>query len=173
MDWTEIIITVSSRDLERAAAIAQVLVPGVYIEDYTILEQEAGEIAGVDLIDEELLRKDRKIIISRGIPIIILLSMPCLLGFNVLSGIQPLGEGSCILDLEDFLVSNNLLPIGSVIYLLFCTSRYGWGWDNFIREADTGKGIAFPKWLRFYVSYVLPLIVLAIFVQGYYAKFFQ
>ncbi|MBQ9614808.1 MAG: sodium-dependent transporter [Selenomonadaceae bacterium] len=121
----------------------------------------------------ELLRKDRKIIISRGIPIIILLSMPCLLGFNVLSGIQPLGEGSCILDLEDFLVSNNLLPIGSVIYLLFCTSRYGWGWDNFIREADTGKGIAFPKWLRFYVSYVLPLIVLAIFVQGYYAKFFQ
>jgi len=121
----------------------------------------------------ELLRKDRKIIISRGIPIIILLSMPCLLGFNVLSGIQPLGDGSCILDLEDFLVSNNLLPIGSVIYLLFCTSRYGWGWDNFIREADTGKGIAFPKWLRFYVSYVLPLIVLAIFVQGYYAKFFQ
>ncbi|MBR6711142.1 MAG: sodium-dependent transporter [Selenomonadaceae bacterium] len=121
----------------------------------------------------ELLRKDRKIIISRGIPIIILLSMPCLLGFNVLSGIQPLGEGSCILDLEDFLVSNNLLPIGSVIYLLFCTSRCGWGWDNFIREADTGKGIAFPKWLRFYVSYVLPLIVLAIFVQGYYAKFFQ
>jgi len=121
----------------------------------------------------ELLRKDRKIIISRGIPIIILLSMPCLLGFNVLSGIQPLGEGSCILDLEDFLVSNNLLPIGSVVYLLFCTSRYGWGWDNFIREADTGKGIAFPKWLRFYVSYVLPLIVLAIFVQGYYAKFFQ
>lgn len=121
----------------------------------------------------ELLRKDRKIIISRGIPIIILLSMPCLLGFNVLSGVQPLGEGSCILDLEDFLVSNNLLPIGSVIYLLFCTSRYGWGWDNFIREADTGKGIAFPKWLRFYVSYVLPLIVLAIFVQGYYAKFFQ
>ena len=121
----------------------------------------------------ELLRVDRHRIIRWGIPVIILLSMPCVLGFNVWSGIQPLGPGSGVLDLEDFLVSNNLLPLGSLVYLAFCTSRYGWGWDNFIKEADTGKGMAFPKWVRFYVTYILPLIVLVIFVNGYYALFFS
>ena len=121
----------------------------------------------------ELLRVDRHRIIRWGIPLIILLSMPCVLGFNVWSGIQPLGPGSGVLDFEDFLVSNNLLPLGSLVYLAFCTSRYGWGWDNFIKEADTGKGMAFPKWVRFYVTYILPLIVLVIFVNGYYALFFS
>ena len=121
----------------------------------------------------ELLRVDRHRIIRWGIPLIILLSMPCVLGFNVWSGIQPLGPGSGVLDLEDFLVSNNLLPLGSLVYLAVCTSRYGWGWDNFIKEADTGKGMAFPKWVRFYVTYILPLIVLVIFVNGYYALFFS
>lgn len=120
----------------------------------------------------ELLGKDRKVIISRGIPVIILLSMPCLLGFNEWSSIEPLGEGSCILDLEDFIVSNNLLPLGSLVYLTFCTTRYGWGWNNFINEVDTGNGISFPKWLRFYITYILPLIIICIFIQGYYAKFF-
>ena len=67
-----------------------------------------------------------------------------------------MGKGSCILDLEDFLVSNNLLPLGSLVYLTFCTTRYGWDWDNFIREADTGTGVAFPKWIRFYATYILP-----------------
>lgn len=104
---------------------------------------------------------------------IVLLSMPCVLGFNLWSGFAPFGDGSTILDLEDFIVSNNLLPLGSLIYLLFCTSRYGWGWDNFIAEADCGKGMKFPKWARVYVSYILPLIVLFIFVQGYIAKFFS
>ena len=103
--------------------------------------------------------------------LILVLSIPCVLGFNVWNGIAPLGAGSTIQDLEDFLVSNNLLPLGSLIYLLFCTSRYGWGWDNFIAEADAGKGIKFPKWARFYVSYILPLIVLFIFVMGYWQKF--
>ena len=121
----------------------------------------------------DLLEKDRRVVISRGIPVIILLSMPCLLGFNEWSFIEPLGKGSAILDLEDFIVSNNVLPIGSLVYLTFCTTRYGWGWDHFIRETDTGAGIEFPKWLRFYLTYLLPLIVLYIFVQGYYAKFFQ
>lgn len=114
---------------------------------------------------------DRKKTIRMNIIAIILLSMPCVLGFNLWSSIQPLGPGSCILDLEDFLVSNNLLPLGSLVYLAFCTSRYGWGWDNFIKEADTGKGIAFPKWIRFYATYILPLIVLVIFFNGYYALF--
>ena len=120
----------------------------------------------------ELLQKDRRSIILWGIPAIILLSMPCVLGFNLWSGIQPMGEGTVILDLEDFLVSNNLLPLGSLVYLGFCTSRYGWGWENFIREADTGEGLRFPRWIRFYATYILPLIVLCIFVRGYYAVFF-
>ena len=102
---------------------------------------------------------------------IIVLSLPCIFGFNIWSGFMPLGAGSSIQDLEDFIVSNNLLPIGSLIYLLFCTSRYGWGWDKFQKEANAGSGIKFPGWARFYVSYILPLIVLFIFVQGYWSKF--
>ena len=104
--------------------------------------------------------------------LILLLSLPCVLGFNVLSSVQPLGEGSTIMDLEDFIVSNNILPLGSLIYLLFCTSKRGWGWKNFTEEANAGNGLRFPKWIRIYVSYILPLIVLAIFIQGYIAKFF-
>ncbi len=113
----------------------------------------------------------KKAVLVNGI-LIILLSMPCVLGFNLLSGIAPLGAGSTIQDLEDFIVSNNLLPIGSLLYLLFCTSKKGWGWKNFIAEADAGKGPKFPKWSRFYVSYILPLIILFILVMGYWQKFF-
>ena len=102
---------------------------------------------------------------------IIVLSMPCILGFNLWSGFAPMGAGTNVLDLEDFFVSNNLLPLGSLIYLLFCTSRYGWGWKNFCNEANTGDGLKFPKWTRVYVSYILPLIVLFIFVQGYFSIF--
>lgn len=112
----------------------------------------------------------KKTVLINGIAII-LLSLPCVFGFNIWSGFQPLGAGSTIQDLEDFIVSNNLLPLGSMVYLLFCTSRYGWGWKNFLAEADTGKGIKFPAWARVYVSYILPLIVLFIFIMGYYQKF--
>ena len=113
----------------------------------------------------------RKKSVAVNLILILVLSLPCVLGFNVWSGIAPLGAGSTIQDLEDFIVSNNLLPLGSLLYLLFCTSRYGWGWNNFIAEADAGKGIKFPKWARFYVSYILPLIVLFILVMGYWQKF--
>lgn len=112
----------------------------------------------------------KKAVLVNGV-LILVLSMPCVLGFNLWSGFAPLGAGSTIQDLEDFVVSNNLLPLGSLAYLLFCTSRYGWGWDNFIQEADAGKGIRFPKWARFYLSYILPVIVLFIFVMGYWNKF--
>lgn len=112
----------------------------------------------------------KKAVLVNGV-LILMLSMPCVLGFNLWSGFAPLGAGSTIQDLEDFVVSNNLLPLGSLAYLLFCTSRYGWGWDNFIQEADAGKGIRFPKWARFYLSYILPVIVLFIFVMGYWNKF--
>ena len=104
--------------------------------------------------------------------LLLVLSLPCALGFNVLSGIQPFGAGSTIQDLEDFIISNNLLPIGSLLYLLFCTRKSGWGWDNFIKEADCGHGLKFPKWLRPYVTYVLPLIIVFILVMGYWQKFF-
>ncbi len=103
--------------------------------------------------------------------LIFLLSLPCALGFNVLSHINPMGEGSVILDLEDFIVSNNMLPLGAVAYLLFCCSRYGWGWKNFIAEADAGTGMKFPQIFRPYFTYVVPLVILAIFVFGYMDKF--
>ena len=114
---------------------------------------------------------DRKKAVVINVILVLILSMPCVLGFNLWSGFQPLGDGSTIQDLEDFIVSNNLLPIGSLIYLLFCTSKYGWGWDNFIAEADSGKGIKFPKAVRFYVTYILPLLIIFILVMGYVQKF--
>ena len=104
--------------------------------------------------------------------LVILLSIPCALGFNLWSGFAPLGAGSNIMDLEDFIVSNNLLPLGSLVYLFFCVTRYGWGWENFIEEANAGRGLHFPRKIRFYVTYILPLIVLFIFVYGYIDKFF-
>ena len=119
----------------------------------------------------DLTHCSRKKAVIINIIVIIVLSMPCILGFNLWSGFTPMGAGTNILDLEDFFVSNNLLPLGSLVYLLFCTSRYGWGWKNFCKEANTGEGLKFPKWTRVYVSYILPLIVLFIFVQGYFSIF--
>ncbi len=110
----------------------------------------------------------RKAAIVNGI-VIAILSIPCALGFNLWSGVQPLGFD--IQGFEDFIISNNILPIGSLIYLVFCTWRYGWGWKKFTEEADTGKGLKFPKWSRVYVSYILPVIVLVIFVMGYLQAF--
>ena len=115
--------------------------------------------------------------ISRGravlanLVLIFLLSLPCLLGNNLWSGVKALGMG--IMDWEDFLVSNNLLPIGSMIYLLFCcvSKKYGWGYDHFLEEANQGRGVRFPAQFRLYFKYVLPVIVLIIFIMGYWDKF--
>ncbi len=103
--------------------------------------------------------------------VLFLLSLPCALGFNLLSDFHPMGGDSVVLDLEDFIVSNNMLPLGALMYLLFCTSRWGWGWKNFTAEADMGEGMKFPKVLRFYCAYIIPLIILVIFVCGYVDKF--
>ncbi|MEG0754810.1 MAG: sodium-dependent transporter [Oscillospiraceae bacterium] len=103
--------------------------------------------------------------------IILIVSMPCLLGFNVLSGFQPMGAGTNVLDLEDFILSDNLLPLGSLVYLLFCVSKKGWGFQNFLAEANEGKGLPFPKKVQFYVTWILPFVVAAIFVMGYWNKF--
>ena len=113
----------------------------------------------------------RKKAVAMNLVGIALLSVPCVLGFNVLSGVQPLGTDTRIMDLEDFIVSNNLLPLGSLVYLAFCVSRHGWGWDNFLAEANTGKGLRFPKWLRRYMTWVLPAIVVVIYIKGYYDMF--
>lgn len=102
---------------------------------------------------------------------ITLLSLPSVLGYNVLSAFAPLGSGSTILDLEDFIVSNNILPLGSMIYVLFCTTRYGWGWKNFTAEANTGEGAKFPTWIRTYAMIVIPIIILFLFAQGYWTTF--
>lgn len=102
--------------------------------------------------------------------LILVLSLPCVLGFNLLSGVNILGGG--IMDFEDFLVSNILLPLGSLVYLLFCVSRYGWGWNNFKAEANAGKGMKIKDWMRGYLTYVLPVIILFIFGFGIYSKFF-
>ena len=107
----------------------------------------------------------KKACLFNGI-LMLLLSMPCVLGFNVLSKFQPLGPGTGVLDLEDFVVSNLLLPLGSLIFIFFCTSRYGWGWKDFTKEANTGKGLKVQRWMRGYMCYVLPVLVAVILVLG-------
>lgn len=94
------------------------------------------------------------------------LSLPCALGYNLLSAFQPLGEGSTILDLEDFLVSNLILPVGSVCYLLFCVTRFGWGFENYRKEANTGDGLHLPKQLRFYLTYILTALLIFLILKG-------
>lgn len=103
--------------------------------------------------------------------LMLVLSLPCALGFNVLSGVTPFGEGSTIMDLEDFIVSNILLPLGSLIFIIFCVSRYGWGWKSFVNEANEGKGLKVKNWMRGYMTFILPVIVAAILVMGIVGKF--
>ncbi len=113
-------------------------------------------------------RKKAAFINSIGI---FLLSLPCALSFGPLSWIQPLGPGTGILDLEDFIFSNNILPIGALSFVLFCTYKFGWGWDNFLKEANAGEGITFPGWIRPYMAYILPLIILIVLVKGWLEAF--
>ncbi len=113
--------------------------------------------------------RSRAVLIN--IVLVSLLSMPAVLGFNVLSGIQPLGAGTGIMDLEDFLVSNNLLPLGSLVYLMFCTQKRGWGWENFIKEANAGNGKKFPLFVRGYMTYGIPALIVVIYLKGYWDMF--
>ena len=100
-----------------------------------------------------------------------LLSLPCVLGFNAWSGFTPFGEGTNVLDLEDFVVSNLLLPIGSLCFALYCCHRFGWGWEKFLAEANVGTGLRFPTWARWYCAWVLPVIIVVIFVLGLVRRF--
>lgn len=98
--------------------------------------------------------------------IILVASLPAVFGYNIWSSFQPRGAGSTVLDLEDFIVSNLLLPGGSLIFLLFCVTKWGWGFDKYLEETNTGAGVKFPKALRGYVTFVLPVIILVILVLG-------
>ena len=123
-------------------------------------------------IDE--LHCSRKIsaVVTGGL--LFVLSLPAALGFGLLSGIQPMGKGSTILDLEDFIMSNNLLPLGCLLLVLFCTRNKGWGLKNFLQELNTGDGVRIPenKFLKIYLTWILPIIILVVFIGGYLKFFF-
>lgn len=101
----------------------------------------------------------------------LLLSLPCALGWSLLAGWHPMGGESSVLDAEDFLVSNLLLPLGAIVYVLFCCHRWGWGWDRFVAEANAGRGLRLANWMRPYCAWVLPLAVLSIFAAGLWSVF--
>ncbi len=112
----------------------------------------------------------KKACLINGI-LMLVLSVPCVLGFNLWSGIKPFGGTSGIMDLEDFIVSNIILPLGSLVFVLFCVTKKGWGWKNFTEEANTGKGLKVKNWMRFYMTYILPVIIFVLFVFGMYNFF--
>ena len=105
--------------------------------------------------------------------LMLVLSLPCILGFNLLSGFKPFGNDTTIMDLEDFIVSNILLPLGSLVFVLFCTSKKGWGFNNFMHEANQGKGLKVKKWMKAYMTYILPAIIFILFILGLYNYFFK
>jgi NSS family neurotransmitter:Na+ symporter len=108
---------------------------------------------------------NRKKAVTINLLFMLAASMPCVLGFNVWSSWHPIGTMD-VLGSEDFIVSNILLPAGALIYLLFCTTKWGWGFDNYIAEANTGSGMKMPVWLKGYFQWILPLLIVGIFVTG-------
>ncbi len=119
----------------------------------------------------ELKNWSRKKALLLNLGLIFILSLPAILGFNVLSGFQPFGEGTGVMDLEDFLVSYNILPLGSLTYVLFCVRKNGWGWNHFLAEVNTGTGARVPTWIRRYITYVVPALIVLIYLKGYYDMF--
>ena len=113
-------------------------------------------------------RKKATIITYIGL---LVLSMPAILGFNILSAVKPFGDGTGIMDLEDFIVSNNILPLGSLLFVLFCTKRNGWGWEKYTEEANTGKGMKISNKLKVYMKYILPTVISVVYIKGYYDFF--
>lgn len=140
---------------------------------FAALTTVVGVMESIIAYSMDSMHWSRKKSININYGLMVFLILPCILGFNVWSGFTPFGEGTVVLDLLDFIVSNNILPLGGLVLLLFCTHKSGWGFDNFCKEADTGSGAKFPKFLRIYLTYILPFIIGFIILQGYYAKFFQ
>ena len=114
-------------------------------------------------IDMFKISRTKSVIINAVI--ILIASLPCVFGFNIWSGFELFGQN--VLGIEDFLVSNILLPVGSLIYLLFCVTKFGWGFDNYLTECNTGKGMKFARFLKPYFQFVLPVLVLIVLVQGF------
>ena len=106
----------------------------------------------------------KKAVLINGV-LLALLSLPCVFGYNIWSDFHPI-LGKDVLDSEDVLVSNLLLPIGSLVYLLFCVSKWGWGFDKYVAEANKGEGLKFAKWLKPYFQFILPALIVVIFLQG-------
>ncbi len=119
-------------------------------------------------MDKFGIKRSKAVLINGAL--VAVLSLPCALGFNVLSGVTLPGIGD-IQSIEDFIVSNNMLPLGSLVFVIFCTRKFGWGWKNFKKEADAGQGIKFPAWSRVWVTYCIPVLIIIIFVMGYAPKF--
>ncbi len=119
----------------------------------------------------DMLGWSRKKTVLVNIPLMTVLSTPAVFGYNIWKWFQPMGAGSSIMDLEDFLVSYNILPLGGLVFVLFCTRKNGWGWHAFCDEVNQGEGKKFPLWLRGYMTYVLPLIIVVIYLKGYYDTF--
>ena len=118
--------------------------------------------------------KFRRVTASLAVTLAVgILSLPCVFGFNIWSGFQPFGKGSNVLDLEDFIVSMNMLPLGSFLIVLFCTWNFGWGWKNALNEMNQGAGCKFPDKSYFYIKYIIPLIIGIVFVMGYISIFFK
>ena len=107
----------------------------------------------------------KKAVLINGV-IVLIISIPCVLGYNLWSGFQPRGAGSTIMDLEDFIVSNLLLPGGSLIFLLFCVTKWGWGFDHYLEETNTGRGLKMPGFLRRYVTFAVPVVIFIILIMG-------
>ena len=108
----------------------------------------------------------RKRAVAINAPILVLLSLPCVFGYNIWSDFLVPGIGD-VQSLEDFILSNNILPIGCLLFVLFCTTKRGWGWDKFMAEADRGEGVTFPKWTRLWVKYGVPALILIVFFTGW------
>ena len=122
-------------------------------------------------IGMELFNTSRRRAVMVNFVVILVISLPCLFGFNVLSDFHPFGGGSTLLDLEDFIVSNNILPFGALCYVAFITWRGGWGFDNYLKEANTGRGLKIPSWGITYYRFILPIVIFLLIVYGYFGVF--
>lgn len=123
------------------------------------------------LVDELHLSRKRASLLN-GL-VIAIGSLPCAFGFNLLKHIQPLGMGSTILDFEDYLVSDLLLPLGGLYLVIFCCYKVGWGWKNFMEEVNTGHGLKFPSWAYHYCKWIVPLLILFLFVLSIWQRWFK
>jgi len=133
---------------------------------FAALSTVFGVFENIISCNMDLFKVSRKKACIINCVVMFVLSVPCALGFNVLSGIEPFGAGSNIMDLEDFLVSNIILPLGAMTYVIFSASKYGFGWDKFKQEANTGNGLKLPNWMKWYYKFVLPVIIFGIFILG-------